>query len=65
MKNNENFHFDLKIFKTRVKPRELLPFYDAAQRLPRAKAKGCVSFLGLPSHKNRGFKQRKCILSQS
>lgn len=56
MKNNKNFPLDLKVFKTRMKSRELLPFSEAPQRQPRVKAKGCVSFPGLPSHKTTGCK---------
>ena len=56
MKNNKNFPLDLKVFKTRMKSRELLPFSKAPQRQPRVKAKGCVSFPGLPSHKTTGCK---------
>ena len=56
MKNNKNFPLDLKVFKTMMKSRELLPFSEAPQRQPRVKAKGCVSFPGLPSHKTTGCK---------
>lgn len=56
MKNNKNFPLDLEVFKTRMKSKELLPFSEAPQRQHGVKAKGCVSFPGLPSHKTTGCK---------